>query len=134
PPPPRPAAPPPAAVDPRDRYVEQYYKRAVDYRKTKQYAQAHQELQDALKLDPNNCRCLNLRGQIYLEQKQSTMAKIQFERVLKLNPQDADAQEGMEVIAKLKGQAGANRNGTQPETAPPKSAKGGLFGLFGKGK
>lgn len=115
--------------------VEQYLRRAQTLIEKNNFAQATVELKYALKLEPNNSRCHSLMGAVYLKQNQITMAKVHFERALKLNPKDQTALEGKQSIDQLGQKANVQA------TAPPKSNSGkpsdksggnGLLGgLFG---
>jgi curved DNA-binding protein CbpA len=114
--------------------VEQYLRRAHELMEKNQLTQARVELQDALKLEPNNSRCHSLIGVVYLKQNQTTMAKVHFDRTLQLDPNDQVALAGRRKIEQLMGQ----KNGAQPTVTSDTKAKqsnksgGGLFGgLFG---
>ncbi len=119
---------PPGTSGSADTYTEQYVRRAQEFMKKGSYQPAIKELRDALKLNPSSSRCHALMGEIYLQQGQATMAKVSFRRALELNPQEAKAVAGMEVVAKLEKK---NLQKAQ-QTPPPKAGGGGLFGLFGK--
>ena len=115
--------------------VDQYLRRAEAVIAKNNFAQARVELQDALKLEPNNSRCHSLMGVIYLKQNQTTMAKVHIKKALQLNPQDPMALKGKQFLDKLAQKADGQ------DTAPPKTTQGkesdksggsGLFGnLFG---
>ena len=127
-----PSPPPPPQPE---TVVEQYYRRAQALIKDNKLAQARIELQDALKLEPNNSSCHSLMGVVYLKQNQTTMAKVHINKALQLNPQDSMALKGKQFLDQV-----AQKPGSQP-TAPPKTTQGkqsdtsggsGLFGsLFG---
>jgi curved DNA-binding protein CbpA len=130
--------PPPAPVAPpkEDSVAIQYLRRAQELLGKNQLAQARVELQDAIKLEPNNSRCHSLIGVVYLKQNQSTMAKVHFDRALQLDPNDEMALKGKRVLEQALGQkpggskvtSSSNNGGKQSE----KSGNGGLFGgLFG---
>jgi curved DNA-binding protein CbpA len=117
--------------------VTQYIRRAQELIAKNQLVPARVELQDALKLEPNNSRCHTLIGVVYLKQNQTTMAKVHFDRALQLDPKDETALEGKR---KLEQRLGQKPGATVSKTAPPntaakqpdKSGGGGLFGgLFG---
>jgi curved DNA-binding protein CbpA len=119
-----------------DTVVYQYLRRAQELMNKNQLVQARIELQDAIKLSPNNSRSHTLIGVIYLRQNQVTMAKVHFDRALKLEPNDQTALEGKRKIELALG----NKPGVSKQTAsatpaakqPNKSEGGGLFGgLFG---
>jgi curved DNA-binding protein CbpA len=130
---------PPAArpAPPKEDSVAiQYLRRAQELLGKNQLAQARVELQDAIKLEPNNSRCHSLIGVVYLKQNQSTMAKVHFDRALQLDPNDEMALKGKRVLEQALGQkpggskltSSSNNGGKQSD----KSGNGGLFGgLFG---
>ncbi len=115
--------------------INNYLRRAQELMMKNQFAQARVELQDAIKLAPNNSRCHSLIGVVYLKQNQTTMAKVHFDRALQLDPNDQMACEGKRKIEQVMGQ----KSGTAVKTAPsvqaskqPEKSGGGLFGgLFG---
>jgi curved DNA-binding protein CbpA len=130
-PPPAPPAPPK-----EESPAIQYLRRAQELLGKNQLAQARVELQDAIKLEPNNSRCHSLIGVVYLKQNQSTMAKVHFDRALQLDPNDEMALKGKRVLEQALGQkpggskvtSSSNNGGKQSD----KSGNGGLFGgLFG---
>ncbi|MEA5574105.1 J domain-containing protein [Calothrix sp. UHCC 0171] len=119
-----------------DANVAQYLRRAQELMLKNQFAQARIELQDAIKLAPNNSRCHSAIGVVYLKQNQITMAKVHFDRALQLDPNDKEASEGKRKIEQFLGQksgttkpTASSSTGTKPAD---KSGGGGLFGgLFG---
>jgi curved DNA-binding protein CbpA len=117
--------------------VAQYIRRAQDLINKNQFAPARVELQDALKLQPNNSQCHSLIGVVYLKQNQTTMAKVHFDRALQLDPKDETALEGKRKLEKLLGQKTSNSKVATPANnaaakQSQKSDSGGLFGgLFG---
>lgn len=159
----KPATPPPQPDDrkpttpepqvPTNTYVEQYYRRAQDLLNQNNFTLARKELQDALKLDSHNCRCLALLGMVYLKQHQVkpaslnlTMAKKYVVQALKIDAKEPVALEARKLLNQLAlGKTPAPTAG-KPKTSPPssghknqKTAKkpesNGLFGgLFGKKK
>ncbi|BAZ38778.1 heat shock protein DnaJ domain-containing protein [Calothrix sp. NIES-4101] len=119
-----------------DANVAQYLRRAQELMLKNQFAQARIELQDAIKLAPNNSRCHSAIGVVYLKQNQITMAKVHFDRALQLDPNDKEASEGKRKIEQFLGQKSGTAKPTassSTETKPTdKSGGGGLFGgLFG---
>lgn len=130
-----PAAPPPPAPQ-EETVVGQYLRRAQTLMTKNQFAQARVELQDALKLEPNNSRCHTMMGVVYWKQNQLKMAKIHFDRALALNPKDETATKGKRAVEQVLGQ---QKPGSQTTTPPqsagnkqPEKKGGGLFGgLFG---
>ena len=116
--------------------VVQYLRRAQELMAKNQLAPARVELQDALKLEPNNSRCHSLIGVVYLKQNQITMAKVHFDRALQLDPNDQTALEGKRKIEQITGQNKSDAKSTAKSNTgdkqPDKSGGGGLFGgLFG---
>ena len=131
-----PPPPPPPPPQQQESAVEQYLRRAEALMTKKNFAQARVELQDALKLEPNNDRCHSLMGVVYLKQNQTTMAKVHINKALQLNPQDPIALKGKQFLDQM-----ARKSGGHPTPAAAKntqgkqaddSGSGGLFGgLFG---
>jgi curved DNA-binding protein CbpA len=129
------AVKPQPSVNKEDTSIANYLRRAQELMSKNQFAQARVELQDAIKIAPNNIRCHSLIGVIYLKQNQTTMAKVHFDRALQLDPNDQMASEGKRKIEQLLGQ----KSGTSVKTASPSQVSkqpeksgGGLFGgLFG---
>ncbi|MEN9236444.1 MAG: tetratricopeptide repeat protein, partial [Gloeomargarita sp. GMQP_bins_25] len=119
-------APPPTSQRPS--FLDQFYNRAEELVRLKNYSAALRELDDALKLDSGDPRCLSLKGYIYLQTNQLKMAKIHFERALKRDPGNSRALQGLEAVDKLLAKQ-AKENETKAKAAPKKR---GLFGLFGK--
>ncbi|MCS7031552.1 MAG: hypothetical protein NZL92_08485, partial [Gloeomargarita sp. SKYG116] len=63
--PPRPSAPPPAPEpSSRPSFLDQFYNRAEELVRLKNYPAALRELDDALKLDSTDPRCLSLMGSV----------------------------------------------------------------------
>jgi curved DNA-binding protein CbpA len=123
------------ALNKEEASISNYLRRAQELMNKNQFAQARIELQDAIKLAPNNSRCHSLIGVVYLKQNQTTMAKVHFDRALQLDPNDQMACEGKRKIEQLLGQkTGAAVKTTPPTQASkqPEKSGGGLFGgLFG---
>ncbi|MBW4447100.1 MAG: J domain-containing protein [Spirirestis rafaelensis WJT71-NPBG6] len=129
-------SPAPVAPPKEESVAIQYLRRAQELLGKNQLAQARVELQDAIKLEPNNSRCHSLIGVVYLKQNQSTMAKVHFDRALQLDPNDETALKGKRVLEQALAQkpggskvtSSSNNGGKQSD----KSGNGGLFGgLFG---
>ena len=129
--------PPPPAKPKEDPLFAGYLRRAQELTAKNQLLQARVELQDALKMQPNNNQCHSLIGVVYLKQNQIKMAKIHFDRALQLDPKDQTALEGKTKIDKILGKkpaSSANKKSTVSAAAgkSSKSDSGGLFGgLFG---
>ncbi|MBW4633690.1 MAG: J domain-containing protein [Iphinoe sp. HA4291-MV1] len=119
---------PPPLTQRKDSVVLQYIRRAQELIAKNQLAQARVELQDALKLEPNNSRCHSLIGVVYLKQNLTTTAKVHFNRALQLDPKDHIALAGRHKIEQMTGQ---NKSAAK-HTATSHTGGGGLFGgLFG---
>jgi curved DNA-binding protein CbpA len=132
---PTPPSPPPAEPEPTPSPAEPYLRRAKSLMEQNLFAPARVELQDALKLEPNNSRCHSLIGMVYLKQNQATMAKVHINKALQLDPQDPIALEGKQQLERLTGAAHvqtapADKTAAKKPSEP--SGSGGLFGgLFG---
>lgn len=119
---------------PPETVIDQYIRRAQILIEKNNFPQARVELQDALKLEPNNSRCHSLMGVVYLKQNQLTMAKVHVNKALQLNPQEPMALKCKQLLEQL-----GQKVGTQPTTTskstqskPDKSGGGSMFGgLFG---
>jgi curved DNA-binding protein CbpA len=116
--------------------IETYLRRAQALMENKNFAQARVELQDALKLAPNNSRCHSSIGEVYLKQNQTTMAKVHINKALQLNPQDPIALKIKQQLDQLAKPAGGKSTtpskGTQSQSSNQSKSGGGLFGgLFG---
>lgn len=126
------SAPSPKAGEPSPppkSFVDQYFRRAQELMAESKFAKAGLELQEAIKLEPNNSRCHSLMGMLYLKQNLLTMAKIYFERSLTLNPKDEIGLAGTGQLEQLGQRSGGKK-------ALPKSSdksSGGVFGgIFGR--
>ncbi len=134
-----PAAAAPATTS--EGYVKQYLRRAEDLAAKRLYAAATQELRDALRLDPQNVRCHALMGTVYLKQKQPKMAKGHLTQALKLDPNNAEARQGLTELQKQEAQAlkatqsgakaGQSGAKTTQSGAKPPEGRRGFFGRFG---
>ncbi|MDJ0674630.1 MAG: tetratricopeptide repeat protein [Calothrix sp. MO_167.B42] len=134
-PPPKTTPPPkaPTASNEESRAI-QYIRRAQDLIAKNQFAAARVELQDALKLEPNNSTGHSLIGMVYLRQNQTTMAKVHFDRALQLDPNDEQASAGKSRIEQILGKSSPGKPKASQTGAKStnKSEGGGLFGgLFG---
>ena len=127
---------PPPPTQQEDSVVLHYIRRAQELIAKNQLTQARVELQDALKLEPNNSRCHSLIGVVYLKQNLTTTAKVHFDRALQLDPKNQVALEGKRRVEQITGHKPSGAKHTaSPNTGsqqPEKSGGGGLFGgLFG---
>jgi curved DNA-binding protein CbpA len=116
-----------------DNYVRQYVRRADELIAKNLFPGARQELQDALKLDPQNSHCHALMGEVYLRQNQPKMAKVHLTQALKLDPKNAMALDGMNKLKKLEAQAAktAQPMAKTTQAGAKTTERRGLFGLFG---
>jgi curved DNA-binding protein CbpA len=127
-----PASPPPPTAPPEESVAEQYIRRAQTLMAKNQFAPARIELQDALKLEPNNGRCHSMIGVVYYKQNQTTMAKVHFDRALALNPQDETALKGKRALEAMAAKSNTATTPATSATKPADTKSGGLFGgLFG---
>ncbi|MCC5898457.1 MAG: DnaJ domain-containing protein [Phormidium sp. BM_Day4_Bin.17] len=147
-----PAAPPAPPRASTNTFVEQYLQRARSLMEQKNFAHARKELQDALKLEPENSRCHGLMALVYLKQEEVqpskvnlTMANSHTTKALKLDPKEPVALEARKTLTRM--MARPTTAQTKPKTKPPKKSDktktkskksdkggGGLFGLFGNNK
>jgi tetratricopeptide (TPR) repeat protein len=135
--------------------ISAYLRRAQEFETKQDFPRAIQELREALRMDATNSTCHSRLGLVYLKTKQTTMAKIHFNKALELNPQDAVALEGKRKLEPPNSQGSAKPDGKggkpafgkpEPEAkTPPRGSfgagdkpntkgSGGLFGLFGNKK
>lgn len=124
--------PPPPEEPAQESLVEQYLRRAQKLMEKNNFTQARVELQDALKLEPNNTICHSLMGIVYLKQNQLTMAKVHINKALQLDPTEPMALRSKQVleeaVPKIEGQTKLPKTTVEGSEKP----KGGLFGgLFG---
>jgi cytochrome c-type biogenesis protein CcmH/NrfG len=127
---------PPPPTQQENSVVLHYIRRAQELMTKNQLTQARVELQDALKLEPNNSRSHSLIGVVYLKQNLTTTAKVHFDRALQLDPKNQVALEGKRRVEQITGHKPSGAKHTaSPNTGdqqPEKSGGGGLFGgLFG---
>ncbi|MCC3408167.1 MAG: tetratricopeptide repeat protein [Microcoleus sp. PH2017_10_PVI_O_A] len=94
------ATPPPPPKDkPKDdSLADRSCVRAQGFMDSKNYAKATLELKEALKRDPKHSKAHALLAMCYLQQNQATMAKLEVQKALASNPQEATA---LEVKKKL---------------------------------
>lgn len=126
--------PPPPQPEPES-MVEPYLRRAQALIEKNIFAQARVELQDALKLEPNNSRCHSLIGLVYLKQNQVTMAKVHINKALQLDAKDEIALKIKPHLDKLTQPSGSQSTNATKATQTQQSDRsknGGLFGgMFG---
>ncbi|USR91308.1 J domain-containing protein [Phormidium yuhuli AB48] len=142
------AAPPPPPRASTNTFVEQYLQRARSLMEQKNFAYARKELQDALKLEPENSRCHGLLALVYLKQQEVqpskvnlTMANSHTTKALKLDAKEPLALEARKTLTRMMARPSTAQ--TPPKSKPPKKSDktkksdkggGGLFGLFGNKK
>ncbi|NMG61012.1 J domain-containing protein [Geitlerinema sp. P-1104] len=142
------AAPPPPPRASTNTFVEQYLQRARSLMEQKNFAHARKELQDAIKLEPENSRCHGLLALVYLKQQEVqpskvnlTMANSHTTKALKIDPKEPLALEARKTLTRMMARPSAPQ--TKPKSKPPKKSDktkksdkggGGLFGLFGNKK
>lgn len=124
--------PPSSQPDPESA-IEPYLRRAQTLIEKNVYAQARVELQDALKLAPNNSRAHSLIAVVYLKQNQSTMARVHINKALQLDPQDPLAtklKQQLDQPSQTSAAKPTTLTTTAKQSSQPKN--GGLFGgIFG---
>ena len=125
---------PPLGQPEPESVVEPYLRRAQTLIEKNVFAAARVELQDALKLEPNNSRCHSLMGLVYLKQNLTAMAKVHINKALQLDPKDELGLKIKPLLDKL-AQTSASQSNSTKTTGSQQSAEsknGGLFGgLFG---
>ena len=107
-------------------YAQRHISRAKAYINNKSYAQAIQELRDAVRLEPKNSNYHSMLGQAYLLQKMIGMAKVHFRQALRLDPNNLVAiryAKKLEIDLKEISGQGKKRGTTSPR-------EGGRFGFF----
>lgn len=127
-----PATPQPTPTPQPTNVVEQYYRRAQAFMENNNFAQARIELQDALKLEPNNSSCHSLIGVLYLKQNQVTMAKVHINKALQLNPKEPMALKAKKFLDQAAQKSGTKPTSVSQHQGTSNSGGSGLFGgLFG---
>ena len=125
---------PPLGQPEPESVVEPYLRRAQTLIEKNVFAGARVELQDALKLEPNNSRCHSLMGLVYLKQNLTAMAKVHINKALQLDPKDELALKIKPLLDKLAQTSASQSNSTKTSGSQQsaESKNGGLFGgLFG---
>jgi len=113
--------------------IDQYLRRAQKLMEKNNFPQARIELQDALKLEPNNVICHSLMGIVYLKQNQLTMARVHINKALQLDPNEPMALRSKQVLEEAAPPAtGKTTGASERNKQEDKPKSGGLFGgLFG---
>lgn len=118
--------PPPARPSSRSTLIEQACDRGESLIASKDYPKAISELKEAIKQDQNHSRSHALLAYCYLQQNQATMAKIEANKALAVNPKEPKALEVKKQLEQATSKA---------KKAKDDKASGGFFGsLFGGGK
>lgn len=140
-------ADPPPKAKAKVSLAEQSCQRAEKFIATRNISQAVSELREALKLEPNNCKVHALLGICYLQQNQMTMAKLEIQKAIALNPQEAKAIEAQQLFEKAntpagtaeakakaaKNTAAGGKSGSGKKDNKPEKGGGFFGGLFGGG-
>ena len=116
--------------------VEDYCRRAEELVERENLPKAIIELREGLKLEPTNSRCHSLLGEIYLAQKQTTMAKVHINKALELNPKEEKALAAKKNLEKLMAKKKAQARSSEKSGKKSGSDGGGItiFGIkFGGG-
>ncbi len=129
-----PANDPPAIS--KNPLVVRSYQRAQECIEHSNLAQAVLELKDAIKSEGTNSACHALLGKTYLQQKQTTLAKVHLTRALAIDPNNAIAKAAKRDLDRILGNADASASSSKPAAKTIARSKpdsgGGLFGgLFG---
>ncbi|RZM79246.1 J domain-containing protein [Leptolyngbya iicbica] len=138
-----PVAAQPTAAQPQEKtqvdYGQRHVARAKTYIASKAYAEAVQELRDAVRIDPTNSNYHTMLGQAYLLQKMNGMAKVHIRQALKLDAQNRIAQKYAKQLdiamatpttANNGHAASTNGHDKRPANSNGQGKKGGLFSMF----
>lgn len=110
--------------------VEDYYRRAEELVERENLAGAIMELRDGLKLEPTNSKCHSLLGEIYLQLKQTTMAKVHINKALELNPKDEKAKAAKKDLEKVMAKKATQAKSSE-KSGKKSGSDGGGFTIFG---
>ncbi|AFY75305.1 DnaJ-class molecular chaperone with C-terminal Zn finger domain [Synechococcus sp. PCC 7502] len=102
--------------------IQPYLKLAEDYIAKNQWSMARNELTKAEQIDNGSSKCYALLGLVYMNQKLMGLAKSNFQKALRLNPQEPLA---LKYINSL--DASGKKDDPKGKDKP-KSKKGGFFG------
>jgi tetratricopeptide (TPR) repeat protein len=109
-------------------YAERYSIRALTYLQQKNYGMARQELQEALKIEPNNVEFHSMIGQAYLMEGKYGMARAHLKRALALKPNHPVAQKYMIRVTQLQNKSTTSQSSSRPSipskpsNLPPKTS------------
>lgn len=129
-----PQEPPAISTNP---LVVRSYQRAQECIEHGNLAQAMQELKDAIKGEGTNSACHALLGKIYLQQKQTTLAKVHLTRALAIDPNNAIAKATKRDLDRILGNpdsSAASKPSAKTISRSKPDGGGGLFGGFFGGK
>lgn len=132
---PRPTTPQAAATpEPvaRVSLADPYIRRGEEYLVKNNFAQAIQEFREGLQMDQSNSSCHGLLGLAFLQQNQSTMAKVHINRALQLNPQEPSALKAKDLLERSTGKTTSPGKSAPPGKKPPDKKGGGGWNPFGK--
>ena len=115
---------------PKKSPVDDYYRRAEELVEKENLPGAIMELRDGLKLEPTNSKCHSLLGEIYLQMKQSTMAKVHINKALELNPKDEKALGAKKDLEKLMAKKAAQARSSE-KSGKKSGSDGGGITIFG---
>ncbi len=125
-----------AAKPERVNYAQRHYERAKSFMVKNQWREAVLELRDALKLEPDNSEFHAQLGLAYMEQNLAGMARVSFQKALRINPNERIALQNLSKVGGSEPtppQGSSGSRGTKSDSAKNRQGgKGGLFGgLFG---
>jgi tetratricopeptide (TPR) repeat protein len=104
---------------------EKAMRRAEEYINMRNWTKANVELREVLKDDPNNAIAHAQMAIVYYRQNQVTMAKMHINKAIQLDPAAPIVRNAKQEIKKM-------MSDTPAASKSSATAKGGLFGLFGK--
>ncbi len=105
---------------------EKAMRRAEEYINMRNWTKANVELREVLKDDPNNAIAHAQMAIVYYRQNQVTMAKMHINKAIQLDPSAPIVRNAKQEIKKMMSDTPAASKSTSS------TAKGGLFGMFGK--
>jgi curved DNA-binding protein CbpA len=111
--------------------ADPYIRRGEEYLVKNNFSQAIQEFREGLQMDQSNSNCHGLLGLAFLQQNQSTMAKVHINRALQLNPQEPSALKAKALLERSTGKTTSPGKSAPPGKKPPDKKPGG-WGIFGK--
>jgi curved DNA-binding protein CbpA len=118
--------------DPNAIKVQSGLKLAEMYIGKKQWTEAMRELKTLEKIAADNSKVYELIGLVYMNQDLAVMAKTSFQKVLKLDPNNAIARKYLNQSGSAQSQSAPQTGKQAPKQAPKQDDKKG--GWFGWGK